>query len=124
MTNDECRKNDEIRMPKKIQTGSSSFEYSLVSSFVIRHSCFVILMFVCFVGPLKFQAADVFDVRCLPCTKQRDEDGKAHRDFRRCDGYDEKDKHLRVVIGQAAWTDSESRKGNEGQACRIKHQLQ
>src|SRR6266576_83351 len=91
---------------------------------LFRHSCFVILMFVCFVGPLKFQAADVFDVRCLPCTKQRDEDGKAHRDFRRCDGYDEKDKHLRVVIGQAAWTDSESRKGNEGQVCRIKHQLQ
>src|SRR6266498_1205626 len=43
--------------------------------------------------------------------------GSRHRD-------NEKDKHLRVVIGQAVWIETESRESNEGQVCRIQHQLQ
>src|SRR5438552_13477188 len=56
--------------------------------------------FVCFVGSLKFQAADVSDAGCLPYAKQSDENGKAHRDFGGCDGDNEKNENLCVVIGQ------------------------
>jgi hypothetical protein len=121
MTNVECRKNDEIRMPKRIQSGSSSFEHSGLfrhSSFVLRH--FDVRVF----RGLKFQAADVSDASCLPYAKQSDENGKAHGDFGGCDRDDEKNENLCVVIGQPNWTDPESRKGNERQVCRIEHQLQ
>src|SRR5437667_8492155 len=88
--------------------------------FVIRHWCFVIDW--CLVG-LKFQGADVFDIRCLPRAKQGNENGEPHRDFRCGHGDDEKDEHLGVVVWKAAWTDSESGKSNERQVCRIQHQL-
>src|SRR6266513_4115543 len=63
----------------------------------------------------KFQAADVSDADCLPYAKQSVENGKAHRYFscRHCD--DEKDEHLRVVIGQGICIDTEPRKCNERQ---------
>src|SRR5262249_31703493 len=73
---------------------------------------------------LEFQGADVFDVRCLPCAKQRDEKGKANGHFGSCHGDDEKYEHLRVVIGQAVWIETETRKSNERKVCSIQHQLQ
>src|SRR5882724_2278519 len=81
------------------------------------------IRFIGFAGS-KFQAADVSDASCLPYAKQSDENGKAHRDFGGCDGDDEKNENLCVVIWQPIWTDTESRKGNERQVCRIEHQLQ
>ena len=54
-----------------------------------------------FIGSLKFQAADVLDVCRLPRPVERDDDGKANRDFGRCDSDDEENEDLRVVVGQA-----------------------
>ena len=51
---------------------------------------------------LKFQTADVFHVRRLSRAKQRDENRETHRYFGSCHCDDEKDEHLRVVIGQPA----------------------
>src|ERR1700756_989873 len=65
------------------------------------------IRFIGFAGS-KFQAADVSDASCLPYAKQSDENSKAHRDFGGCDGNDEKNENLRVVIGQPIWTDTES----------------
>src|SRR5438093_7771626 len=81
------------------------------------------IRFIGFAGS-KFQAANVSDASCLPYAKQSDENGKTHRDFGGCDGDDEENENLCVIIGQAIGTDTESRKGNERQVCRIKHQLQ
>jgi hypothetical protein len=47
MTNDECRRNDEIRMTNL--AASISFRHlSIRACFVIRHSCFVIDSHLCF----------------------------------------------------------------------------
>src|SRR6266516_3936872 len=97
MTKSECRKTP-IALVRHL---------SIRASFVIRHSCFVILMTVCFEG-LKFQHTDVFDIGCLPCTKQSHNNCETHGNFSRCDRDDEEDEHLCVIIGQAIWTNSES----------------
>jgi hypothetical protein len=55
-----------------------------------------------FIGSLKFQAADIFDVRCLSRPVESDDDGKAHGNFRRRHGDDKENEDLRVVVGQAA----------------------
>src|SRR5437762_5626242 len=80
------------------------------------------IRFIGFAGS-KFQAANVSDASCLPYAKQSDENGKTHRDFGGCDGDDEENENLCVIIGQAIGTDTESRKGNERQVCCVEHQL-
>jgi hypothetical protein len=55
-----------------------------------------------FIGSLKFQAADIFDVCCLSRPVESDDDGKADGNFRRRHGDDKENEDLRVVIGQAA----------------------
>src|SRR4030095_7487426 len=72
-----------------------------------------------FIRTLKFQAADVVDVRCLARPVERDENGQTHCNFGcgNCD--DEKDEHLRVVIWQAARTNAEPGKSNERQVRRV-----
>jgi hypothetical protein len=54
-----------------------------------------------FIGSLKFQAADILDVCCLPRPVQSDEDGKAHGNFSRCHSDDKENEDLRVVVRQA-----------------------
>ena len=62
---------------------------------------------------LKFQAADVFDVRCPARPVERHDDGQTHRNFggRNCD--DEKNENLRVVVRQPGRTDAEPGKCDE-----------
>ena len=51
-----------------------------------------------FIRSLKFQAADVVEVRGLSRPVERYEDGQAHGNFGRRNCDDEEDKHLGVVI--------------------------
>ena len=54
-----------------------------------------------FIRSLKFQATDIFDVRCLSRPVESDDDGKAHGNFRRRNGDDKENEDLRVVVRQA-----------------------
>jgi len=54
-----------------------------------------------FIGSLKLQAADIFDVRCPSRPVESDDDGKAHGNFRRRHSDDKENEHLGVVVGQA-----------------------
>ena len=54
-----------------------------------------------FIGSLKFQAADIFDVCCLSRPVESDDDGKAHGNFSRCYSDDKKNEDLHVVVRQA-----------------------
>ena len=54
-----------------------------------------------FIRSLKFQAADILDVSCLPRPVESDEDGKAHGNLSRCHGDNKEHEDLRVVVRQA-----------------------
>jgi hypothetical protein len=54
-----------------------------------------------FIGSLKFQAADTFDVCCQSRPVESNEDGKAHGNFSRCYSDDKKNEDLHVVVRQA-----------------------
>jgi len=54
-----------------------------------------------FIGSLKFQAADVVDVRCLARPVECDENCQSDRHLSRGDRNNKEDEHLRVIVRQA-----------------------
>src|ERR1700730_18338756 len=63
-------------------------------------------------------------MRCLTRAIERDDNGQTHCDLRRGHGNDEKDKNLRVVVGNPGGVEAEAREGNEGEVGRVQHQLE
>src|SRR5689334_24595618 len=55
-----------------------------------------------FIGSLKFQAANVFDIGCLARPVECNENRQTHSGFRRRDRDDEEDEHLHIVVRQTA----------------------
>ena len=63
-------------------------------------------------------------MRCLTRPIERYDDGETHCDLRRGHGDDEKDKNLRVVVGNSGGVEAEAREGNEREVGGVQHQLE